>query len=188
MFESLHSHARTISPNFAREIQRIGPIEIQPTRHRTVAGHLYRSIVGQQLSTKAAQTIWSRIEQAARTNKMAVQSLFTDDHFDLLRATGVSGRKARSLIAVRQAADAILSHDGGQWDIRAANDGNGFELWSKAMNRDWTKTVIFSLESDKQKATKEIVQAVVDSSPSWRGGLRAESMETYNASLDPIED
>lgn len=105
VFESLHSRAQSISPDFAREIQRIGPIEIKPTRHRTVADHLYRSIVGQQLSTKAAQTIWARIEQAARTNKIAVQSLFTEDYFDLLRATGVSGRKARSLIAVRQAAD-----------------------------------------------------------------------------------
>lgn len=107
---------------------------------------------------------------------------------DLYTVAREDGNSRQTDLTAAEAADAILSHDGGQWDIRAANDGNGFELWSKAMNRDWTKTVIFSLESDKQKATKEIVQAVVDSSPSWRGGLRAESMETYNASLDPIED
>ena len=103
VFYHLHKTAQKISPNLAHEFKRIGPIAIKPPRYRTVAGHLYPSIVGQQLSTRAAQTIWSRIEQTARTNKIAVQDLFTDNHLTALRDCGVSGRKARALLAVRQA-------------------------------------------------------------------------------------
>ncbi len=104
VFSHLRKRARRIAPAFGQELNRIGPIKIRPSEHRSVADHLYRSIVGQQLSTKAAQTIWLRIEQTARSSRTTVQQLFTTDHLELLRAAGVSGRKARSLIAVRQAA------------------------------------------------------------------------------------
>ena len=95
--------ARAISPRFGRVLERIGPIEIGRSPHRTVAAHLYRTVVDQQLSLSAARAIWLRIEALAKTEGNDVESLFVDSNFGQLRSAGISGRKARSLIAIREA-------------------------------------------------------------------------------------
>jgi DNA-3-methyladenine glycosylase II len=87
----------------AMAINRIGPIEVAPSGHPSVAAHLYSAVVGQQLSLKAAETIRSRIHAAAAARQLDHVDLYTADHELTLRACGVSGRKARSLLAIRAA-------------------------------------------------------------------------------------
>lgn len=64
---------------------------------------LARVIVGQQLSTSAARSIWSRIESAAREAGIEITDLFAEDCHDVLRACGLSRNKVRALNHIRAA-------------------------------------------------------------------------------------
>lgn len=81
-------------------MERVGPPEPRDRGDQPVARFLSRAVVGQQLSTRAAATIWSRVESMAAAEDLAVPGGFTDDRFDALRACGVSRGKARALLAL----------------------------------------------------------------------------------------
>lgn len=87
----------------AEEFRRIGPIEVQPCRHPSVADQLYVEAINQQLSLKAANTIWARVVAAAAQEECAPAQLFDGGYEDELRACGVSGRKVKTLHAIRAA-------------------------------------------------------------------------------------
>src|SRR6059036_2915158 len=53
---------------------------------------LARSIVGQQISVKAAQSVWNRFAEAARVVDAATVVLLTDEQ---LRGCGLSGQKVK---------------------------------------------------------------------------------------------
>lgn len=71
-----------------------------------------------------------------------------------------------SLTAV-EAMGVILTDDGHEWDIRAEEDGEGFRLWVSSHSRNSTawngigKSVIYSLEMDREKAKQEIAERVI---------------------------
>ncbi|CAN7543287.1 DNA-3-methyladenine glycosylase 2 family protein [Acidovorax sp. LjRoot118] len=70
---------------------------------------LARSIVGQQISVKAAQTVWERFAQLPRSMKPAsVLKLKVDD----MRAAGLSARKVDYLV------DLALHFDGGKLHVK----------------------------------------------------------------------
>jgi len=87
-------------PVMAGLIARIGPMSIDKRRRGRPRGDAYgvllRAIVGQQLSAKAAATIFDRV-LALYDGKMpsAAQLLDTDD--EALRGAGLSGRKVEYL-------------------------------------------------------------------------------------------
>jgi len=93
--------ARRVAPPLAAAIQGIGPIGFQRRRTRDLGVHLARIIVGQQLSTVAARTIWSRVEAAAAEVPRALD-FFTDERLPTLRACGLSQNKAKALIELRK--------------------------------------------------------------------------------------
>ena len=62
-------------------------------------------IIGQQLSTKAAATIWQRLRNAALADHTRVIDFFHDNNFDKLRQCGVSGNKTKALLAIKTAVD-----------------------------------------------------------------------------------
>lgn len=96
----------------ATELERIGPLNIAPSQHSSVADHLYSAVLGQQLSLKAASTIRGRVQQAAQALNVLVTELYVPGHEPTLRACGVSGRKAKSLQAIRAADElGMLSAD-----------------------------------------------------------------------------
>lgn len=85
-----------IEPGFAAALERIGYPEprIRPRGYQT----LLRTIVGQQVSVKAAQAVWDRLE-AELGQGCDPAALIARDH-DALRACGLSRQKqgyARSL-------------------------------------------------------------------------------------------
>ena len=95
--------ARRISRRFARALDTVGPLGPPPRRSEPLPAYLARVVVGQQLSTTAARTIWSRLEQRAVDAGVALPhyaSLAPDDE---LRACGLSGNKLRALRAIAAA-------------------------------------------------------------------------------------
>ncbi|MGE0335705.1 MAG: DNA-3-methyladenine glycosylase [Gammaproteobacteria bacterium] len=101
LHDDFHRAARRLSAPLARAIRDIGPIGFQRRRTRDLGVHLARVIVGQQLSTLAARAIWARVEAAAQTPR--VLDFCSTDNLEALRACGLSGNKARALIALRGA-------------------------------------------------------------------------------------
>lgn len=100
------SHLRDVDPVLRTVIDRAGPYSIQ--YHPPVFATLARSIVSQQLSGRAAATIWGRLEAAARPRRLtpaAVMSLSDGE----LRACGLSAAKVASIrdLARRTAAREI---------------------------------------------------------------------------------
>ncbi|HMM77530.1 MAG TPA: DNA-3-methyladenine glycosylase 2 family protein [Gammaproteobacteria bacterium] len=97
--------ARRISRRFARAVDAAGPLA-PPSRRRTpLPAYLARVIVGQQLSTTAARTIWGRLEAQARAAGRALPAYAAEAPLEVLRNCGLSGNKVRALQALA-AADA----------------------------------------------------------------------------------
>ena len=86
-------------PTMAALIERIGEIDLETRLRRRseerpadAYGALLRAIVGQQLSTKAARTIYGRILDLFDGSAPAPEQLLEAEESDL-RAAGLSGRK-----------------------------------------------------------------------------------------------
>jgi DNA-3-methyladenine glycosylase II len=86
-------------PTMAALIERLGEIDLETRLRRRseerpndAYGALLRAIVGQQLSTKAARTIYGRILDLFGGNTPAPERLLEAEEADL-RAAGLSGRK-----------------------------------------------------------------------------------------------
>ena len=56
---------KSFSPELADAIRATGPVKAKTRTHQSLGYFLSRSVIGQQLSTHAAQRIWARIELAA---------------------------------------------------------------------------------------------------------------------------
>jgi len=99
-------------PAMAALIERLGEIDVetrlrrrQEERPADAYGALLRAIVGQQLSTKAARTIYGRILELFGGATPAPEALLEAPEADL-RAAGLSGRKVEYL---RDLAGHVLS-------------------------------------------------------------------------------
>lgn len=99
-------------PTMAALIERLGPIDISTRLQRRkeerpvdAYGALLRAIVGQQLSTKAARTIYLRVVDLFGGSTPSPEQLLEAREEDL-RAAGLSGRKTEY---VRDLASHVLS-------------------------------------------------------------------------------
>jgi DNA-3-methyladenine glycosylase II len=95
--------ARDFSPVLHEQMRRLGPVSIPNRKHLGIAQFLARVIIGQQLSTKAARTIWTRITNAARAADEGIPQFFRPANVAALRACGASGNKAKALLAINEA-------------------------------------------------------------------------------------
>ena len=86
-------HLAKVDPRLATVIQEVGPHRVSPQRGRYAA--LCRSIVGQQLSTKAAATIFGRFKAACGGWVTPERVARLSDRE--LRAAGFSGSKVLSV-------------------------------------------------------------------------------------------
>lgn len=103
--------ATGFSPRLGRAMRALGPLDLPRvyTDDDNIGYFLCRAVIGQQLSVKAARTIWGRIEDAALDEDETIPAFFTADRFDLLRRCGASNAKARTLLAIAgAAADGLL--------------------------------------------------------------------------------
>jgi DNA-3-methyladenine glycosylase II len=99
-------------PRMAALIERLGEIDLETRLRRRseerpadAYGALLRAIVGQQLSTKAARTIYGRILDLFEGSTPAPEQLLEADESDL-RGAGLSGRKVEY---VRDLASHVLA-------------------------------------------------------------------------------
>jgi len=99
-------------PAMAALIERIGKIDLETRLRRRseerpadAYGALLRAIVGQQLSTKAARTIYGRVCELYGSTTPAPEQLLDTDEKDL-RGAGLSGRKVEY---IRDLATHVLS-------------------------------------------------------------------------------
>ena len=106
--------AEPISPALASAISAAGPLEMRSRAEMPFAEYLCRAITGQQLSTKAASTIWGRVEASAEGGDLLAH--FCDNNTDLLRSCGLSGAKTKTVCAISS-----LARNGGldSEDLRA---------------------------------------------------------------------
>jgi DNA-3-methyladenine glycosylase II len=96
--------ARELSPELADAIERGGPVTLEADASRPLAERLCRSIAGQQLSVKAARSIWVRVVAAA--GEAPLTEFFTEANHEALRGCGLSGAKARALCLIAEEARA----------------------------------------------------------------------------------
>lgn len=102
------SAASRVSPALRTALLDIGQISLETRRGLSLPHFLARVIVGQQLSTTAARSIWARVEVAVTANGSSVPEFFTEKNKRLLRQCGLSAAKAQALIAIREAHEAGL--------------------------------------------------------------------------------
>lgn len=95
--------AGDVSEPLVRAIETVGPRRFPDRGHVPLAHFLARAVVGQQLSTKAARSIWTRIEQAAAAAGISLPEFFDGDRHEVLRRCGVSRSKIRALGEIRTA-------------------------------------------------------------------------------------
>ena len=90
-------------PELARLIRRNGPITLETGGSGDLFEFLSQTIISQQLSVKAADTIWSRVLDLRRRKRVkTVQNLARPRYRDDLTGCGISGRKAEAMIRVAE--------------------------------------------------------------------------------------
>ena len=95
--------ASELSEELHRAIAEIGPIYLPEREDHGLAHFLARAVVGQQLSTKAARSIWRRVEGLAESRGMGIPQCFMEGNEEALRRCGVSKNKVRTLLGIRKA-------------------------------------------------------------------------------------
>ncbi len=96
--EHIHAaigHLHEADSKLGRVISRVGPCQLRPNPDRF--GMLVRSILSQQVSTKAAQSIRRRLEELMLPGIISPESLSAKTAEEL-RAVGISGQKASYLL------------------------------------------------------------------------------------------
>ncbi|HEY9723226.1 MAG TPA: DNA-3-methyladenine glycosylase [Oscillatoriaceae cyanobacterium] len=90
-FASAIAHLRQVDPRLAAVIDRVGPCRLDPDRYDSHFAALVRSIVSQQLSTKAAATIHGRL-RALLDEQVTPERLLAQSD-EALRGVGLSRQK-----------------------------------------------------------------------------------------------
>ncbi len=104
-----------VMEDLVRRIGPLGPAERRRGRPDDAYGSLVRTIVGQQLSTKAARSIYGRLTALFGDRPPTPEELLSTDE-EPLRACGLSRPKVRYL---RDLADRVVS---GELDLRSLHD------------------------------------------------------------------
>jgi DNA-3-methyladenine glycosylase II len=110
MLPELHARfvatAKTLSASLAHDITEMGPVWFPDRTDHGPAAFLARSIVAQQISAAAARTIWGRMEAAAKERSASLAAFLAACEEAELRAIGLSGNKAKAVLAIRAAGEA----------------------------------------------------------------------------------
>ncbi len=129
-------HLKSVDPRMARLIERVGPCRLHPRPHRFTA--LVRSILSQQISSKAAESISNRLHAIAGDPFEPGRVIELGETG--LRSAGLSGQKARyvlNLAAAVAAGQVPLEEIDESWDdeavIEALTTIKGIGEWTAQM-------------------------------------------------------
>jgi DNA-3-methyladenine glycosylase II len=95
------AHLRSADPALGAVIDKVGPFKLIARADGTHFDHVVRSIVGQQLSGKAAQTIYKRVLDL-KGGSAPTPADFLKIPVAKLRAAGLSGRKTEYIKELAQ--------------------------------------------------------------------------------------
>jgi len=100
-----------------------------------------------------------------------------------------NGDRTESGLTLIEAAREIIQHDGVDYELRPADDGDGFYMWTRQQvaNRPWTRTDMFSLDGDEAAAETEILTRFADDSRR-HGRFSIMSDEGYAAMMKEIDE
>lgn len=102
MSQTIHARfvqiAQELSENLADAIANSPPLPLTPNRTSPFSERLCRAVAGQQLSVKAAASIWGKVAQSA-ANQPLIDYLATVSP-DVLRSCGLSAAKAKAMRAI----------------------------------------------------------------------------------------
>lgn len=101
-------HLRAADPTMKRIIKQVGPFQLRPRSDRFVT--LVRGIVGQQISTKAADSIFTRLEQSLLPHPISAVAI-EQHNIESLREVGLSKQKASYIL------DLAAKVHGGELDL-----------------------------------------------------------------------
>ena len=102
--------ANQISDRLVEAIDTLGPAQFPIRDDTPFPIYLARAVAGQQLSVKAARSIWARVE--AIHEGRPFDEAFGLDRAEALRACGLSGAKVKTLLAIAAAVrDGRLAED-----------------------------------------------------------------------------
>jgi 3-methyladenine DNA glycosylase/8-oxoguanine DNA glycosylase len=96
-FRGSHQTLRKLDRRIAGVIDEVGPVRIELDPRETVYQSLFRSILYQQLTGKAAATILGRVKALYPKRKFPKPEDILRTPPEAIRATGVSGAKLRAL-------------------------------------------------------------------------------------------
>ncbi len=86
-----------------------GPINIEKQDSDKLFYFLARAVVGQQLSSKAAKTIWDRIIKLSNKYDKEIIDIFKMKHHKAIRNCGISSNKLKAIVGLRDKIN--RSHD-----------------------------------------------------------------------------
>ncbi len=98
VYRHLVGAAADLSSELEAALIRLGPLEFPRRDSESFAHYLCRAIAGQQISVKAAQSIWKRVEASAAGGELLDHFLI--ENADVLRACGLSGAKTKTIITI----------------------------------------------------------------------------------------
>lgn len=92
------------------------------------------------------------------------------------------GYEIASGLTLIEAADAIMTSDGREWDIRKDTAHLGWTAWSRQQvaNQGWRETVFYSPAADEAEANADISQQIVGTER-MRGHCEAVTDEQFAA-------
>jgi DNA-3-methyladenine glycosylase II len=79
-----------------------GRIYIPSIDDQTFFEFIAKTVVGQQLSNKAASTIWGRIKSLAKASGIDVFNYLNHDNFEKIKACGVSQNKMKAIFSMKE--------------------------------------------------------------------------------------
>ena len=98
------AHIRKVDPLLYEAAVRYDPVSLfEVNESKNYFERLCRSIAGQQLSTKAAATIWSRFRALIRSKEMTPKAVLKLTQ-EQMRGAGLSNAKSRYIQGIAQAA------------------------------------------------------------------------------------
>ena len=143
MSKAIHQYLLTNTIDVSRTLHDLvlgnGPIFLKARRSGNLALNMARVVSGQQLSTKAAESIWARIEKMMRERATSLERLFIRKNAELLRQSGLSHNKIKAIILMVESfqsgelsSEKLFEQD---YDslTRTITSLWGFGLWSSDM-------------------------------------------------------
>ncbi len=107
MSKKAHNKLIKIGDLYASELSRIvrinGIISIDVPKNLDVFDCFAQTVVEQQLSYKAAKSIWRKVNLSAETMNLKLIDYFNEKNFKLIRENGLSKNKIRSIMGAKKA-------------------------------------------------------------------------------------